>query len=70
MSVQKEISDPVEILLIDDFITRGATSIGAANRLSDAYPNANIRVLVIMKTISNPEKFNKIYDPCIGKIEY
>lgn len=70
MSVQKELSDPAEILLIDDFITRGATSIGAANRLADAYPNANIRVLVVMKTITNPENFKKINDPCIGKIEY
>jgi len=70
MSVQKELSDPAEILLIDDFITRGSTSIGAANRLADAYPNANIRVLVVMKTISDPKKFKKINDPCIGKIEY
>ncbi|MDH3617565.1 MAG: phosphoribosyltransferase [Nitrosopumilus sp.] len=70
MSVQKELSDPAEILLIDDFITRGATSIAAANRLADAYPNANIRVLVVMKTITNPANFKKIYDPCIGKIEY
>lgn len=70
MSVQKELSDPDEILLIDDFITRGATSIGAANRLADAYPNAKIRVLVIMKTITNPANFKKIYDPCIGEIEY
>lgn len=70
MSVQKELSDPAEILLIDDFITRGATSIGAASRLADAYPNTNIRVLVVMKTISNPKNFKKIIEPCIGKIVY
>jgi len=70
MSVQKELSDPAEILLIDDIITRGSTSIGAANRLVDVYPKANIRVLVVMKTISDPDKFRKIYDPCIGKIEF
>ena len=70
MSVQKELSDPAEILLIDDFITKGSTSIGAASRLADAYPNANIRVLVIMKTISNPNNFKKIIEPCIGKITY
>ena len=70
MSVQKELSDPAEILLIDDIITRGSTSIGAASRLADAYPNANIRVLVVMKTITDPKKFKKINDPCIGKIEY
>ena len=69
MSVQKELSEPDEILLIDDFITKGATFIGAANKLADAYPTANIRAFAGIKTISKPEKFRKIYDPCIGKIK-
>ncbi len=68
MSVQKELSEPSEILLIDDFITRGATLIGAANRLADAFPKTKIRTFVGIKTISNPKNFRKIYDPCIGKI--
>ena len=68
MAVQKELSEPDEILLIDDFITRGSTFIGAANRLRDAFPNANIRAFAGIKTISRPEDFKKIYDPCIGKI--
>ena len=68
MAVQKELSEPDEILLIDDFITRGSTFIGAANRLKDAFPNSNIRALAGIKTISKPENFRKIYDPCIGKI--
>lgn len=57
MAVQKELSEPDEILLIDDFITRGSTFIGAANRLRDAFPNANIRAFAGIKTITNPEKF-------------
>jgi len=68
MAVQKELSEPDEILLIDDFITRGSTFIGAANRLADTFPKANIRAFAGIKTISRPEKFRKIYDPCIGKI--
>ncbi len=70
MAVQKELLEPEEILLIDDFITRGSTFIGAANKLRDAFPNANIHAFAGIKTISKPEKFRKIYDPCIGKIEY
>ena len=69
MAVQKELSEPDEILLIDDFITRGATFMGAANRLADAFPKANIRAFAGIKTISKPENFKKIYDPCIGKID-
>ena len=69
MAVQKELSEPDEILLIDDFITREATFMGAANRLADAFPKANIRAFAGIKTISKPENFKKIYDPCIGKID-
>lgn len=68
MAVQKELSEPDEILLIDDFMTRGTTFMGAANRLIDAFPNANIHAFAGIKTISNPENFKKIYDPCIGRI--
>lgn len=68
MSVQKELSEPTEILLVDDIITRGATLIGAANKLADAFPTANIRVFAIIKTISDSSHFNKIYDPCVGEI--
>ncbi len=70
IAVQKELSEPDEILLIDDFITRGATFIGAANKLKDAFPDSNIRAFAGIKTISNPEKFKKIFDPCIGKITF
>lgn len=70
MAVQKELSEPDEILLIDDFITRGSTFIGAANKLRDAFPNANIRAFAGIKTISRPEDFKKIFDPCIGEINF
>jgi len=69
MSVQKELSEPDEILLIDDIITKGSTLLGAANKLADAYPKANIRAFTAMKTISRSRDFRKIYDPCIGKIK-
>ena len=68
MAVQKVLFEPDEILLIDDFITRGATFIGAANKLRDAFPSANIRAFAGIKTISNSAEFKKIYHPCVGKI--
>lgn len=69
MSVQGSLSKPEDILLIDDVITRGATLLGAANRLADAFPQAEIRAFAAMRTISNPAEFVKVYDPCVGKIE-
>jgi len=69
MSVQKSLSKPNEILLVDDVVTRGATLLGAANRLADAFPQSHIRAFAAMRTISNPNQFKKVYDPCIGTID-
>jgi hypothetical protein len=68
MAVQKELSEPNEILLIDDVVTRGATLLGAANKLADAFPNTKIRAFAAMRTISPPSTFHAIHDPCVGTI--
>jgi len=67
--VQEILSEPNEILLVDDIVTRGSTLLGSANRLADVYPQARIRAFAAMRTISNPDDFNKVNDPCIGTIE-
>jgi hypothetical protein len=67
--VQGGLAEPDEILLIDDVVTRGATLIGAANRLTDAFPKTRIRAFAAVRTISNENEFKKIYDPCVGTID-
>jgi hypothetical protein len=69
ISVQGCLAEPDEILLIDDVVTRGATLMGAANRLADAFPKTHIRAFAAMRTISNPNEFRNIYDPCNGTID-
>jgi len=68
MRVKESLLEPQEIILVDDVITRGATAMGAVNRLAEAFPKAKIRVFAIMRTISNSAKFSKIIEPCIGTI--
>ncbi|MDR1992086.1 MAG: hypothetical protein LBQ98_01075 [Nitrososphaerota archaeon] len=68
LSVQGSLSEPEDILLIDDVITRGATLLGCANRLITAFPNCRINAFAAVRTISNPEKFKKLQDPCVGTI--
>lgn len=68
MEVKELLFDPKEIVLIDDVITRGATALGAVNKLADAFPNARIRVFAVMRTISNADEFSEIIQPCIGTI--
>jgi predicted amidophosphoribosyltransferase len=71
ISVQSQISEqPNEILLVDDIVTRGATLLGAANRLAEAFPKARIRGFAAMRTISDPSDFVATYEPCSGTINY
>lgn len=69
ISVQGGLAEPDEILLIDDVVTRGATFVGSANRLADAFPKTHIRAFAAMRTISNAYEFKDIYDPCKGTID-
>jgi predicted amidophosphoribosyltransferase len=64
--VQKVFPEPKEILLIDDVVTRGATLVGAANKLADAFPNTHIRAFAAMRTMSS--NFKQTYEPQIGFI--
>ena len=68
LTFQGSLSKPDEIVLIDDVITRGATLLGCANRLADAFSQCRIRAFVAMRTISNPAEFESVYSPCIGTI--
>lgn len=68
MAVRETLDDPKEILLVDDIVTRGATLLGAANRLADTFPSARIRAFAFMRTMSTPANFVNVFDPCIGRI--
>ena len=65
---QPLINKPEEILLIDDVITRGSTLLGCASRIKEIFPSVPIRAFAALRTISDPDDFIKIEDPCIGKI--
>lgn len=68
MRIKNTLFEPKRITLIDDVITRGATSLGAANRIMEVFPDAEIRVFAAMRTISNSDEFSDVFDPCTGKI--
>jgi len=68
LEVRKKLIDPKDILLIDDIVTRGATLLWSANKLSDIFPGVRIRAFAAMRTISQPGQFRRIYDPCVGDI--
>ena len=60
---------PGDIVIVDDVVTRGATLIGAAGRLAEAFPSARIRGFAALRAVSHPEDFKDIFDPCVGRID-
>jgi predicted amidophosphoribosyltransferase len=68
LEIQETLALPKHILLIDHVVTRGATLLGAANKLSRAYPGVDIRAFAAMRVISESNDFQDLYDPRIGRI--
>jgi hypothetical protein len=68
LSVIPLLEPPRRIVLIDDVITRGATLLGAASRLAETFPQSDIRGFAMIRTISNPDEFVQIENPCAGII--
>lgn len=57
------------IVLVDDFLTRGSTFIGAASKILSVFPNINVQAFSVVRTISDGN-IDEILDPCSGVISY
>ena len=56
------------ITLVDDFVTQGKTLLGAASRLTEAYPGSRIRAFAFIRSISQ-EEVDELRCPVEGKIQ-
>ncbi len=66
--VQKLISEPESILIVDDVVTSGATSVGSAKCLKAAFPSARISAFAAIRTVSHSENFKEVMDPVLSQI--
>lgn len=60
---------PETIVLIDDFVTRGSSFIGALPRLAEAFPRADLHCFALTRTISSGD-ITSILAPVCGTITY
>lgn len=67
MAAPSSLLMPRRILLVDDFVTRGATLLGAASRIRTAYPECALAAFVLVRSITHGE-VSSIRDPCVGNI--
>lgn len=63
--------DPgVQLVLVDDVITRGRTLLAAAGRLHEAFPAAQVRAFALLRTLAWDETPRRILDPCDGEVRW
>lgn len=51
MRVDRGLSAPGRIAVVDDVVTKGATLLAAASRVQQAYPDADVRVFAAVNTL-------------------
>lgn len=68
-TVARSLFAPRRITLVDDVITRGATLLAAASRLSEAFPGCEVRAFAVIRTMTRVE-VDAILAPCTGVITY
>jgi len=64
------VEEPDLLCLVDDVVTKGATLLGAAGRLKDRYPDAEIRAFAAVRTLGLQPDIDRIIEPCVGKIRF
>lgn len=57
------------LLVVDDVITRGATSLACYARLLESYPGVPIHCFALVRTIS-PGEIDRLIDPVTGEITF
>lgn len=60
----------LQLTLVDDVITRGRTVLGAAARLREAFPGAQVRAFALLRTLARGEPLCRILDPCEGEVRW
>lgn len=56
-------------VVVDDVLTRGATLLAAASRVQESWPTAQVTGFAILRTISDPDAFERMFAPCTGRID-
>lgn len=64
----RSVPPPAAILLVDDIVTKGATLLGSASCLRDAFPEARFAAFAAMRTLGLQPDIEELVAPCIVTI--
>lgn len=68
MRVNAELIPATRMTLVDDFLTKGNTLLGAATRLKEAYPSTQIAAFGLVRTKGRQLEIEKVIDLCVGEV--
>jgi hypothetical protein len=68
ITMEQSLIKPERIVLIDDFVTRGATFLGAGSRVQSEIADAEIKAFALVRSITDGE-IEAIREPAVGTID-
>lgn len=70
MEVRPTLVRPERITVVDDIVTKGSTLLAAASRVSEAFPEAEVRAFALLRTMGFVENVERIVEACQGTIRW
>jgi len=67
VDTQGVLQPPRRIVVVDDFVTRGATFIGSCSRIAEAFPDVEVKGFAAVRTMTGAE-VDELVVPTIGAI--
>ncbi|HET6202893.1 MAG TPA: hypothetical protein VFI25_08840 [Planctomycetota bacterium] len=68
MSIEARLVPSDRILVVDDFVTKGATLLAAVSLVRSAYPEADVRGFALVRTKGRVPDIEELVHPCVGRI--
>ena len=66
--VEPMLGEPARIIVVDDVITKGATTLGCVLNLQEEFPDAEVRAFALLRTMGLQPEVDTWIAPCVGTI--
>jgi hypothetical protein len=68
MEAKYGLARPTRIAVVDDVVTKGATLLAVATHVQSLFPEAQVCVFAMLRTMGLQPEVERILEPCVGTI--